>query len=90
MSADFYSLSTLKDLLFHVQEHRFTLPEIENVLQQLNLEFCGFDSNQITSEFKQSSKTNIDLYDLKKWNEFELANPWTFVGMYQFWCQKSV
>ena len=31
--SDFYSLSTLRDLLFHVQEHRFTVPEIKACLQ---------------------------------------------------------
>ena len=29
---DFYSLSTLKDLLFHVQEHRFAIPQIKDYL----------------------------------------------------------
>ncbi len=32
---DFYSLSMLRDLLFHVQEHRFTLPQIRNCLSVL-------------------------------------------------------
>ena len=27
-SGDFYSISTIRDLLFHVQEHRFTIPQI--------------------------------------------------------------
>ena len=26
---DFYTMSTLRDLLFHVQEHRFTIPQIK-------------------------------------------------------------
>ena len=41
-SIDFYSLSTLKDLLFHVQEHRFTIPQIHDCLDTLGLKFCGF------------------------------------------------
>ena len=32
---DFYSLSMLKDLLFHVQEHRFTIPIIKDHLDKL-------------------------------------------------------
>ena len=33
--SDFYSLSELKDLLFHVQEHRFTIPQIQDCLSEL-------------------------------------------------------
>ena len=39
---DFYSTSSIKDLIFHVQEHRFTLPQIFKILKNLNLEFLGF------------------------------------------------
>jgi len=38
-SIDFFSLSSLRDLIFHVQEHRFTLPQIRNCLDELGLEF---------------------------------------------------
>ena len=41
--ADFYSLSGCRDLLFHVQEHRFTIPMIEDALEQLDLTFLGFE-----------------------------------------------
>ena len=34
-SSDFFSLSTLRDLIFHVQEHRFTLPQIKNCLDEV-------------------------------------------------------
>jgi 2-polyprenyl-3-methyl-5-hydroxy-6-metoxy-1,4-benzoquinol methylase len=35
---DFFSLSEVKDLLFHVQEHRFTLPQIQHCLDELGPE----------------------------------------------------
>ncbi|MDG2119389.1 MAG: tetratricopeptide repeat protein [Gammaproteobacteria bacterium] len=79
-STDFYSLSTVRDLLFHVKEHCFTLPEIEDRLHQLNLVFCGFELDGL----KNPSN------DLLKWHSYEKQNPRTFVGMYQFWCQKTV
>ena len=85
---DFYSLSEIRDLLFHVQEHRFKLPQIKNCLNNLGLEFCGFDSLQIQNAFLRSY-SDSDVYDLVKWDLFEKSNPRTFVGMYQFWCQKS-
>ena len=87
-SLDFYSMSTLKDLLFHVQEHRFTMPQIKEHLNELGLKFCGFESQKIISHFKQTNTDKADLYDLDKWQAYEDTNPETFAGMYQFWCQK--
>jgi SAM-dependent methyltransferase len=85
---DFYSLSELRDLLFHVQEHRFTLPQIQSCLSDLGLKFSGFDKKTIVESFKLTNSNPDDLYDLDKWNAYEKANPSTFIGMYQFWCQK--
>tara|TARA_B100000242_G_scaffold292259_1_gene267288 strand:- start:617 stop:3298 length:2682 start_codon:yes stop_codon:yes gene_type:complete len=87
-SSDFYSLSSLKDLLFHVQEHRFTIPEIKAALIDLGLVFCGFEGDQIISQFQHTYPGSKDLYDLDKWLIYERANPKTFGRMYQFWCQK--
>ena len=88
ISRDFYSLSTLKDLLFHVQEHRFTTPQIKDHLEKLGLKFCGFESQNILSHFYKTNKNKGDAYDLDKWQKYEKANPKAFAGMYQFWCQK--
>ena len=90
MSPDFYSLSTLNDLLFHVQEHRFTLPLIKDHLNKLGLKFCGFESSKIVQHFKLTNKNKEDPYDLDKWEIYEEANRKAFAGMYQFWCQKDL
>ena len=87
-SDDFYSLSTLRDLLFHIQEHRFTIPQIQDCLSELGLKFCGFEA-KIVSQFKLTNTEGDDLYDLDKWQDYERANPSAFAGMYQFWCQKT-
>ena len=87
-SPDFYSLSELKDLLFHVQEHRFTIPKIKDHLDKLGLKFCGFEKKQMVSHFTKINKTKDDPYDLYKWQAYEKANPQVFAAMYQFWCQK--
>ena len=87
-SSDFYSLSTLKDLLFHVQEHRFTIPQIQDCLSELGLNFCGFEAYNIVAHFKQNNSNASDLYDLEKWQAYEEANSSAFAEMYQFWCQK--
>ena len=85
---DFYCLSELKDLLFHVQEHRFTIPQIQDCLSELELKFCGFESSQIVSHFNLTNTNTGDPYDLDRWHAYEEANPRAFAGMYQFWCQK--
>jgi SAM-dependent methyltransferase len=87
-SPDFYSLSTLKDLLFHVQEHRFTISKIQDCLAELGLKFCGFEGDKIVFHFKLNHTGAGDPYNLDIWQAYEEANPRTFGGMYQFWCQK--
>ena len=86
--SDFFSLSELKDLLFHVQEHRFTIPQIQDSLSALGLKFCGFEGDEIVSQFKLTNTGANDPYDLDRWHTYEEANPEVFMGMYQFWCQK--
>ena len=87
-SLDFYSMSAFRDLIFHVQEHRFTIPQIEASLTQLGLMFCGFETLHVVEKFKSKNFTENALYDLEKWDTFEKENPRVFAGMYQFWCQK--
>ena len=87
-SPDFYSLSNLVDLLFHVQEHRFTISDIDNYISKINLKFCGFENKEVINLFIKKNKNKHDLYNLDLWNEFEINNNRIFAGMYQFWCQK--
>jgi hypothetical protein len=88
MLGDFFSLSMVRDLIFHVQEHRFTLPQIKNCLDELGLKFCGFENKDVISNFRELHGKEADIYDLELWNQFEERNPQTFAMMYQFWCQK--
>jgi 2-polyprenyl-3-methyl-5-hydroxy-6-metoxy-1,4-benzoquinol methylase len=89
LSNNFYSLSEIRDLLFHVQEHRFTIPKIKKCLNELGLDFCGFDSEVIIKDFLQYNPEKLDLYDLDKWSLFEEKKPDAFIAMYQFWCQNN-
>jgi SAM-dependent methyltransferase len=86
-NTSFYSMSMLRDLLFHVQEHHVSLPQIEDSLSSLGLMFCGFEDSFTVQQFKESYIDN-DLYDLNKWVLFEKEHPEWFAGIYQFWCQK--
>jgi len=85
---DFFSISMLRDLIFHVQEHRFTLPQIKNCLDELGLKFCGFENRNVISNFREFHGEEADIYDLDLWHKYEESNPRAFASMYQFWCQK--
>ncbi len=87
-SNDFFSHSALRDLIFHVQEHRFTLLQIKNSLDELGLKFCGFENKNVISNFKKLHRNEEDIYDLELWHQYEERNRQAFAGMYQFWCQK--
>ena len=83
-SNDFYTLSGLKDLLFHVQETQYDLMAIENMLKRSGLSFAGFDLGQI----ERSNLSDTDIYELSAWADVEKVKPGFFADMYQFWCQK--
>jgi tetratricopeptide (TPR) repeat protein/SAM-dependent methyltransferase len=86
---DFFSTSECRDLLFHRQEHRFTLPEIRAFLAQSGLEFLGFDiEGRSLEQFRRRYPDGPAQTDLGLWDAFEAENPSTFSGMYQFYVQK--
>ena len=87
-SNDFYSTSMARDLMFHVQEHCFTLPEISNMLKKLNLEFLGFRNPLIKTKFSKSFPNDEKNISFDNWNKFELSNQDIFANMYQFWVRK--
>ena len=87
-SKDFYSTSMARDLMFHVQEHHFTLPEISKMLKNLNLEFLGFMNPLIQTKFSKFFPNDKKNISLDNWNKFEINNPDTFSNMYQFWVRK--
>jgi tetratricopeptide (TPR) repeat protein/SAM-dependent methyltransferase len=86
---DFFSMSECRDLLFHVQEHRVTLPQLAAFMEASQVTFLGFDAD--STVFKAyESRFPEDKWktDLASWHQFELENPESFTGMYQFWIQK--
>ena len=89
--SDFYSTSTCRDLLFHVQEHRMTLTGIQAFLREKNLTFLGFEIGaDILHAYKQRFPDDRTATNLGQWEVFENENPDTFCGMYQFWIQKAI
>jgi 2-polyprenyl-3-methyl-5-hydroxy-6-metoxy-1,4-benzoquinol methylase len=82
---DFYSMSGCRDLLFHVQEHRFTLPQIEAMLAELGLDFLGFEFADSGAALRRYQERFSDPRNLRHWHELEQQYPDTFSRMYQFW-----
>jgi len=89
-SKEFYALSSLRDLAFHVNEHRFTIPSLAAALARLDLAFIGFQLHHRLSATLYHRRYPDDpaQTDLGHWAEFEDANPHTFAGCYDFWCAK--
>ena len=71
---DYYTLAMCRDLLFHVQEHRYDISRIRRELEVLNLSFMRFDAA-------------ADMRSLEEGARLEAENPDTFKNMYKFWCR---
>ena len=88
-NGDFFSTSACRDLLFHVQEHRMTLPVLSNFFEENDLNFLGFDiDSSVTRSYKNRFPNDPSATDLNNWHVYEEENPDTFKSMYQFWIQK--
>jgi tetratricopeptide (TPR) repeat protein/SAM-dependent methyltransferase len=89
-SGDFFSTSGCRDLLFHVQEQRLTIPQIADFIAENGLTFVGFDLDPATPEkYLRRFPQDKAMTDLACWDAFEREHPHTFAGMYQFWVQKQ-
>ena len=85
--SDFFTVSECRDLVFHVQEHQLTIPEIKAFLADNNLTFLGF-ANAPAQSYRARFPNDPAMTDLDRWHVFETENPKTFVNMYQFWVQR--
>ena len=86
-SADFHTLSNVRDLLFNIHEIPLTLPGILDFLDQHALTFLRFDTPPaITARFIDTYGSDA-LPSLDDWIRFEAENPDAFEGMYVFWVQ---
>ena len=89
---DFFVVSDTRDLIFHVQEHRYTALQLREDIASLGMEFLGFHLKKPWLEQKYQAQFPDDPkgLDLENWHKFEKQFPKTFDGMYQFWLQKPV
>ena len=88
---DFFSTSECRDLLFHVQESRLSLPAIKTFVTQNGLRLLGFEFGAaIAGQYRALfAERGWSMTDFDRWHAIETGHPDTFSGMYQFWVQKT-
>jgi 2-polyprenyl-3-methyl-5-hydroxy-6-metoxy-1,4-benzoquinol methylase len=86
---DFYDTSGCRDLLFHAKEHRFTLRQIKESLAELELDFLKFNVDlAVQQRYSLQYPGELAQADLNCWTQFEVENPGTFLGMYNFYVHR--
>ncbi|MEZ0259548.1 MAG: tetratricopeptide repeat protein [Alphaproteobacteria bacterium] len=89
-ASDYFYMPMYRDMLFHVQEHCFDLPQIETALAGLGLEFVKLlPPPQAVTHYKTMFGDDPMQGSLQNWHRVEQKYPDTFIAMYQFWCRKS-
>ncbi len=86
-SPDFYSLTGLRDLVFHPCERRFSPRSVGESVQALGLDWIGFQfaDARVPARFVAEGYGALD--DIEAWERFEADHPRAFAGMMCFWCQ---
>ncbi|MDQ0249739.1 SAM-dependent methyltransferase [Sphingomonas kyeonggiensis] len=88
-SDDFYSLSGCRDLCFHVREHWYRLPAVQEMLAGAGLELLMLDAPPEAQHcFTQLFGTAGDRRDLGLWDRVEGTYPHLFAGMFHLWARK--
>jgi Tfp pilus assembly protein PilF/SAM-dependent methyltransferase len=88
---DFFTTSTCRDLLFHVQEHRLTLAGIGSFLTAQDLKLLGFSlEDSVLAAYRKRFPDDPAAVNLDHWQAYEKDHPETFSGMYQFLLQKTL
>jgi len=91
-SPDLYSASGTRDLLLHVQEHRFTAAQVADSIRSLGLEFLGVElaDPSVLRAYRERFPEDPTAVSLANWGRFEAEHPDVFAGMYQFWAGSPV
>ncbi|HWA72030.1 MAG TPA: methyltransferase domain-containing protein [Polyangiaceae bacterium] len=91
-SADFYSLSGCRDLVFHVSERSFTLPELSELTHWLGLSVLRVETRNPLQEalYRQRFPDDPSAVCLANWHLLEQEHPGLFSAMICLWlCRQS-
>ena len=86
-SYDFYSVSQCRDLVFHVEEHSFALPELAAIFVELGLSVVRVEARGLRDleAYKARFPADGAATNLANWDVFERENPTLFSRMYVLW-----
>ncbi|MCB9974107.1 MAG: methyltransferase domain-containing protein [Rhodospirillales bacterium] len=84
---DYYSMSMVRDLIFHVQEHRYTFLQLDDMLKRHGLAFIDFSFifPDVLGDFLRKYPGQENYRNFQLWDEFEKKRPEAFASMYQMW-----
>ncbi len=87
---DMFTTSGTRDLVFHVQEHRFTPRAIAAALDALGLDFAGLDvAPPVLAAYRRCFPDDAQARDLDCWDRFEAEHPNAFAGIITLWCSRA-
>ncbi|MBP6878363.1 MULTISPECIES: methyltransferase domain-containing protein [Phenylobacterium] len=88
-ASDFWTLSDCRDLLFHVNEHRFTLLQVGELLGGAGLEFLGVQFGHAADQarYLAENQRTAALRDFERLHRYELQYPETFGDTYRLWAR---
>ncbi len=84
---DYYSMSMVRDLIFHVQEHRYTFPQLDDMFKRHGLAFVDFSFifPDVLANFLRKHPGPENYRNFELWDAFERKHPESFASMYQLW-----
>ncbi len=88
---DFYSLSTCRDLVFHVQEHTYTLPQLKDLVEScgLAMQRMGLQSPLHRLAYLKEFPDDPAMLNVQNWDQFEDRHPETFISMFNVWMTRK-
>ena len=88
-ASDFWTLSDCRDLLFHVNEHRFTLPQVGELFDGAGLDFLGvrFGHAADQTRYLRENPGRGSLRDVERLHRHEVEHPELFGDTYRLWAR---
>jgi len=88
---DFYSMSNCRDLVFHVQESRYSWPKIGAIHEDFDLDilFINLWNPNYKIEYLQMFPDDPNILNLDYLDKFEQQYTQTFYSMYNFWSKRK-
>ncbi|MGC1818293.1 MAG: class I SAM-dependent methyltransferase, partial [Casimicrobiaceae bacterium] len=82
---DFHATSECRDLLFHVEEHRYTWPQVQELVDAAGLRVTAVAAPAAARRaYAARFPGDPAMTDLRHWDAIEFEHPDTFIGMYLF------